>query len=404
MIQIEFLQRIVDQQKAAIASKDTGMERERLILLPDIRSHALIVSGIRRCGKSTLLFQLLGERYPQATYLNFDDPRLYDFGIDDFSKLDELIKESSSDVLMFDEIQLVTGWERYVRQKLDENFRVLVTGSNASLLSHELGSSITGRHITKELFPFSYTEYCRFQQLEPCAETTLSYIKDGGFPEYQKQKRDEILTSLLDDIIIRDIAIRYNVRDVRTLQRLTMYLLSNIGNLATGNKLKTNFGIASTTTILDYFSYLEQSYLIAFIPRFDYSLKKQNINPRKIYAIDTGLVEVSTPSFTKDKGHKLENLVFLALRRQYKEIYYYSGKGECDFMVMIRGIIGMTVQVCFELKSDNLQRETSGLFEAMKAFKLSEGTIVTLSQTDQFIHDGMIVKVMPFHEFVKTIQ
>jgi predicted AAA+ superfamily ATPase len=301
---------------------------------------------------------------------------------------------------MFDEIQLIKGWERYVRQKLDENFQVLVTGSNASLLSHELGSSLTGRHITKELFPFSYTEYCRFHQLEPFVDSTISYIRDGGFPEYQKQKRDEILTSLLDDIIIRDIAIRYNVRDVRTLQRLTLFLLSNVGNLITGNKLKSNFGISSTTTILDYFSYLEQSYLIAFVPRFDYSLKKQNINPRKIYAIDTGLVEVSTPSFTKDAGHKLENLVYLALRRQYKEIYYYAGKGECDFMVVERGAITRTIQVCIELNNDNLHRETSGLYEAMKAFKLSEGTIVTLSQTDQFVQDGLIVNVVPFHQFV----
>jgi predicted AAA+ superfamily ATPase len=400
MIQIEFLREIVEQQRVAIGAKDAGMMREQLLTLPDNKSHALIVSGIRRCGKSTLLFQLLRERYPQAIYLNFDDPRLYDFGINDFVKLDELIKGSGSAVLMFDEIQLIIGWERYVRQKLDENFQVFVTGSNASLLSRELGSSLTGRHITKELFPFSYTEYCQFHQLTPCAESTHSYIRDGGFPEYQKQKRDEILTSLLDDIIIRDIAVRYNIRDVRMLQRLCLFLLSNIGNRVTGNKLKTTFGISSATTILEYFSHLEQSYLLAFIPMFDYSLKKQNINPRKVYAIDTGLVEATTPSFTKDTGHKLENLVFLALRRHSKEIFYYSGKGECDFIVMGKGIINSATQVCLELNSDNLQRETSGLFEAMKAFQLQEGKIVTLAQNDHFIQDGMTVKVVPFHEFV----
>lgn len=400
MIQIEFLREIVEQQRVAIGAKDVGMAREQLLTLPDNKSHALIVSGIRRCGKSTLLFQLLRERYPQAIYLNFDDPRLYDFGIDDFVKLDELIRESGSAVLMFDEIQLIKGWERYVRQKLDENFQVFVTGSNASLLSRELGSSLTGRHITKELFPFSYTEYCRFHQLTPCAETTLSYIREGGFPEYQKQKRDEILTYLLDDIIIRDIAVRFNIRDVRMLQRLTLFLLSNIGNRVTGNKLKNTFGISSATTILEYFSHLEQSYLLAFIPMFDYSLKKQNINPRKIYAIDTGLVEVTTPRFTKDTGHKLENLVFLALRRRSKEIYYYYGKCECDFMVMEKGVITSAIQVCLELNSDNLQRETSGLFEAMKTFHLLEGTIVTLAQNDHFIQDSMTVKVVPFHEFV----
>jgi len=400
MIQLEFLSEVIEHQRMAIGAKDTGMTREQLLSLPDSKSHALIVSGIRRCGKSTLLFQLLSEHYPQATYLNFDDPRLYDFGIDDFVKLDELIKESGSGVLMFDEIQLIKGWERYVRQKLDENFQVFVTGSNASLLSRELGSSLTGRHITKELFPFSYSEYCRFHDLSYCAETTLSYIREGGFPEYQKQKSDEILTSLLDDIIIRDIAVRYNIRDVRTLQRLTLFLLSNIGNRVTGNKLKTIFGISSATTILAYFSHLEQSYLLAFIPMFDYSLKKQNINPKKVYAIDTGLVEIATPRFTKDTGRKLENLVFLALRRRSKEIYYYSGSGECDFLVMDRGVISIAVQVCSELNNDNMKRETSGLYEAMKTFHLTEGTIITLAQHDHFIQDGMSIKVVPFHEFV----
>jgi predicted AAA+ superfamily ATPase len=331
--------------------------------------------------------------------MNFDDPRLYDFGVDDFVKLDGLIAEIGSDVLMFDEIQLIKGWERYVRQKLDENFQVFVTGSNASLLSRELGSSLTGRHITRELFPFSYQEYCSFHQLTPSEQSTLSYLKEGGFPEYQKQKKEEILTSLLDDILVRDIAVRYNIRDVRTLQRLTLFLLSNIGNRISGNKLKTNFGISSATTILDYFSYLEQSYLLAFVPIFDYSLKKQNINPKKVYAIDTGLVEVTTPRFKSDEGHKLENLVFLALRRNTKDIYYFSGKGECDFLVMEKGTISQAIQVCTELNKDCLQRETSGLFEAMNKFRLMNGVIVTLAQKDQFSQGEMTINVIPFYEF-----
>jgi predicted AAA+ superfamily ATPase len=399
MFQVEFLKEIVKQQQVAIGQKDAGMEREQLKTLPNILSHALIVSGIRRCGKSTLLFQLLRARFQHAFYLNFDDPRLYDFSITDFSKLDDLIRESGGAVLMFDEIQLIKGWERYVRQKLDENFQVIVTGSNASLLSRELGSSLTGRQITRELFPFSYTEYCNFHHFTPCAEATQSYLIEGGFPEYQKQKNSEILTSLLDDIIIRDIAVRYNIRDVRTLQRLTLFLLSNIGNRVTANKLKTNFGISSATTILEYFSYLEQSYLLSFVPMFNYSLKKQNINPRKIYAIDTGLVEATTPRFSKDEGRKLENLVFLALRRDSKEIFYFSGKGECDFMVMKNGIITNSIQVCLDLNSENLHRETLGLFEAMKTYKLTEGTVVTLNQKDSFEQEGMRINVVPFHEF-----
>lgn len=399
MIQIEFLQQVVNHQRDAIARRDVGMMREQLQILPETTSHVLIVSGIRRCGKSTLLFQLLNNRYPNAFYLNFDDPRLYDFEIDDFVKLDEIIREGGSSVLMFDEIQLVSGWERYVRQKLDESFQLFVTGSNASLLSKELGSSLTGRHITQELFPFSYTEYCQFHEINSGSEATMSFIQDGGFPEYQKHKRDEILTSLLDDIIIRDIAVRYNIRDVKTLQRLTMYLLSNIGTRVSGNKLKATFGISSATTVLEYFSHLELSYLLTFVPMFDYSLKKQNVNPRKVYAIDTGLLEVATPNFTKDTGRKLENLVFLTLRRNSKDIYYFSGKGECDFLIVEKGIVAKAIQVCSDLNPDNLKREISGLAEAMKAFSLQNGVIVTLSQRDRFIQDDLEIEVVPFHDY-----
>jgi predicted AAA+ superfamily ATPase len=399
MIPFEFLREIIDNQRSSIRVKDVGMEREQLHSLPDNKSHALIISGIRRCGKSTLLFQLLSLKFPQAIYLNFDDPRLYDFDMEDFVKLDKLIHESICNVLMFDEIQLIKGWERYVRQKLDENYQVFVTGSNASLLSSELGSSLTGRHFTKELFPFSFTEYCQYHQLTFGTQATLSYIKDGGFPEYQKQKQDEILSTVLDDILIRDITVRFNIRDVKTLQRLTIFLLTNIGNKVTANKLKSIFGITSATTILEYFSHLEQCYLLAFIPMFDYSLKKQNINPRKVYAIDTGLVRINTPQYKKDEGHKLENLVFLTLRRKFKDIFYFSGKGECDFIVLDKGIIVSAIQVCLHLESDNLQREISGLAEAMKVYKLEKGVIVTLSQNDYYTTEGMRITVLPFHEF-----
>lgn len=401
MIQLEYLQEIMEQQIASIASKERGLLRDELAGLPEVQTFAVIVSGIRRCGKSTLLFQLLGEKYRDALYLNFDDPRLYGFDISDFMKLDTLIKNSGTRVLMFDEIQIIDGWERYIRQKLDENYQVFITGSNASLLSRELGTSLTGRHITKELFPFSYNEYCRFRGEEKNAASLASYLKEGGFPEYLKTGMDEVLTSLLDDILVRDIAVRYGIKDVRTLQRLTLYLINNIGNRVTGNKLKQSFGISSATTILDYFSYLEQSYLLTFVPMFDYSVKKQNINPKKVYAVDTGLVEVSMPKFKKEEGHKLENLVFLSLRRQTKDIYYFAGKGECDFILLEKGSITKAIQVCYELNADNLDRELSGLFEAMKSFDLDHGTIVTFNQNDHFEQDGLKVDVVPSHIFIE---
>ncbi len=402
MIQKDFLQKIILQQKDALAARDTGMLRNSLDSLPDLDNYALIVSGVRRCGKSTLLYQLLKKKHTEALYVNFDDPRLYDFEISDFDKLDGLIDDSGYKVLMFDEIQIVKGWERYVRQKLDENFKVFVTGSNASLLSRELGTSLTGRHITTELFPFSYDEFCRFRGYDANEMSLSEYMRDGGFPEFLKTGADEVLTSLLDDILVRDIAVRYGIKDTRGLKRLAIYLLSNIGNLTSANKLREPSGISSTTTVLEYISHLELCYLISFVPMFDYSLKKQSVNPKKIYAIDMGLVAVNVSKIKGDEGHKLENMVFNALRTVHKEIYYHKGSGECDFVTVDKGAVSQAIQVCLQLNADNRDRELAGMIDALKTYNLTEGTIVTLSQDDKFEMDGLTVHVVPGYKFLSA--
>ena len=390
---------IIAAQKENLALKDNGLEREALQVLPNLASHALIVSGVRRCGKSTLLFQLLSSKYPEALYLNFEDPRLYEFGNTDFVRLDEAIKERNSKVLMFDEIQIIPEWERYVRQKLDEDYKLVITGSNASLLSRELGTKLTGRHITKELFPFSYQEFIQYRKLHPSKSSLLKYLNTGGFPEYIKQGTDEILNYLLEDILIRDIAVRYNIRDIKTLQRLALYLISNVGKLVTGNRLRSLFDIGATSTVLEYLSHLEYSYLLHFIPKFSYSMRKQLANPRKVYAIDTGMITVNSGSFTEDHDRKFENLVFLHLRRTYKEIYYFAEKRECDFLVFKNGNIYQAIQVSYELTPDNLDREIDGLVEALEFFNLENGTIVTAGQSDAFEKNGKEVTVVAAHDF-----
>jgi len=394
------LNQVIAAQRNNISQHETGLSREALASLPDLSSHALIVSGIRRCGKSTLLFQLLKNKYQNALYLNFEDPRLYEFEINDFLRLDELIKESNLKVLMFDEIQIVAGWERYIRQKLDEGYKVVVTGSNASLLSRELGTKLTGRHITKELFPFSYKEFNLFTEAIPSEASLLKYLKAGGFPEYLKNQTDEILQYLFEDILVRDIAVRYGLRDVKSLQRLALYLISNVGKLITANRLKGMFDISATSTIMEYLAHLEHAYLLQFVPKFSYSIRKQQINPRKVYAIDTGMVNVNSGSFTEDLGRLFENLVYLHLRRSYIEIYYFSEKGECDFVTFNRGTINAIIQVCYDLNQDNLERELNGLIEAMTFFGITEGIIVTLNQKDEIKSKGGTVYVMPCHEWM----
>jgi len=401
MLSKESINQTLISQKENLLLKEKGLKREVLPDLPDLSAYALIISGIRRCGKSTLLFQMLKERYPNALYLNFEDPRLYEFERKDFLKLDEIIREAGNKVLLFDEIQIIPEWERYVRQKLDENFKVVITGSNASLLSRELGTKLTGRHITKELFPFSYREFNSFFQLAPSPESLLRYLQAGGFPEYVKQQADEILNHIFDDILIRDIAVRYSIRDIKVLQRLALYLVSNPGKLFTANRLKSLFEIGSTNTITEYLSHLEDSYLFYFVPKFSYSLRKQMVNPRKIYAVDTGLVGANSSSYTDDNGRMLENLVFLHLRRKTKDIYYFSEKGECDFVTFNKGNIQEVIQVCYTLNPDNLDRELNGIFEALEFFNVKEGKIISFNQTDHFEKEGRKVEVIPCHEFLQ---
>ncbi len=400
MILSSVIQKIILAQRENVALHDTGLKRTALLKLPDLSGHALIVSGIRRCGKSTLLFQLLEKKYPKALYLNFEDPRLYDFRKQDFTRLDEVIKASGNKVLFFDEIQIIPEWERYVRQKLDEGYKMVITGSNASLLSRELGTKLTGRHITRELFPFSYSEFCSFKKVQPSIGYLLLYMETGGFPEYVKSPEAEILNQLFDDILVRDIAVRYGIRDVKTLQRLALYLVSNTGKLISGNRLKTLFEIGATSTVLEWLSHLEYAWLFHFVSRFNYSLRKQLINPRKVYAADTGLITINSASFTNDSGWKFENLIFLHLRRVYPEIHYFAEKKECDFVVGSKGKIQAAVQVCFDLNPDNLDREIGGLLEAMVFFKLKEGVIVTLQQKDRYERDGMVVQVVTASDYM----
>ena len=400
MILQYILEQIIAAQKENLSHQHSGLPREALQTLPGLPAHALIVSGIRRCGKSTLLFQLLKGKYPDALYLNFEDPRLYEFEFKDFTRLDALITVSKVKVLFFDEIQIIKEWERYARHKLDEGYKLIITGSNASLLSEELGTKLTGRHITKELFPFSFNEFCLFNKRKASSDSLLKYMQTGGFPEYVKNGTDEILNQLFDDILVRDIAVRYGVRDVKTLKRMALYLISNVGKLITGNKIKTLFEIGSTSTVMEYFSYLENSWLLHLVPKFSYSLRKQLVNPRKIYAIDTGLVSANSGSFSEDSGRKFENLIYLHLRRKYKEIYYFSEKGECDFIVFNKGKVREVIQACFQLNPDNLDREVNGLFEALAFFKLRTGIIVTINQKESIERNGMIAKVVRGHEFI----
>ncbi len=400
MIRQETIELVIDSQRDSFIGQDCGYTRIALPKIPIADSFTTIITGIRRCGKSTLLLQLLKRNYADAIYLNFDDIRLSGFEVADFVRLHNAIKSRGVDVLFFDEIQIVNGWETYVTQLLRERFKVFITGTNASMLSVELGTHLTGRHLSMELFPFSYVEYIGYKGLENSEESVQKYLAQGGIPEYIKSEIPAILTSLMDDILIRDIAVRHSVRDVNSLRQLTTYLVTNIGNLISANKLVGMFNIKTATTFLEYFSYLKDSYLLDFVPIFNHSLKVQARNPKKVYVMDMGLYSENALSTSENYGRRLENLLYLNLRRRYKQIYYYKGSGECDFVVMEKGAITTAIQVCAEINDDNFDREYNGVMEAMTELNLSEGYIVTLNQSDVFESDGKIVRMLPVNEFL----
>ena len=365
-------------------------------------SFARIITGVRRCGKSTVVQMNFLKK--SAFYLNFEDTSLYGFDTKDFEILNEAIekfsKENSCKYLCFDEIQSVNGWEIFVHRKLEENYLVIVTGSNASLLSWELGTRLTGRHLDYEMFPFSFKEFCVLKKLKVNTNSFSKYLTQGGFPEAIKNESDEILQRLFDDILTRDIAVRHSIRDVRTLKILSLYLASNCGNLISGSKLSAQLGIKTNVTILEYLSYLEQCYLFFFVPKFNYSAKAQSVNPKKVYCIDTGMIQSVTLSSNADAGRMLENAVFIELRRRTKNIWYYSESSfECDFLYGHDSVPENAVQVCYELTSENREREVRGLVETCRKFPGVKPLIVTFNQKDKISYDGMIIEAIPAVEF-----
>lgn len=403
MILENVIEKEIDNQKERFLKKETGLIRELEPNIKSLSSHALIFSGIRRCGKSTLLLQMVKRsKEKNWLYLNFESPQIFEFSLDDFTRLDNIITRKKKDTLYFDEIQLIPKWEIYVRQKVDMGYKVIITGSNASMLSSELGAKLTGRHITQELFPFSYTEFLHFNKYKNNQNSITEYLQNGGFPEFVKEENEDILIQLFDDILLRDIVARYGIKDIKSLQRLSIYLATNIGNRISATKLKQIIQVSATSTILNWFSFLELSYLFSFIPKFSYSSKVQLINPRKIYSIDCGLQRLVSASTSEDLGRRFENMIYLYLRRKYKQIFYFDENAECDFVIMKNNKIHQLVQVCYDLSSDNFNRELNGLMKAMHFFSLKNGTIVTLSVKDKIKQDKYEIDIIPAYEYLST--
>ncbi|MEI7718859.1 MAG: ATP-binding protein [archaeon] len=396
MIASNILKEVILSQKDNLNRLELGITREKETDVKIEDSFALIITGIRRCGKSTFLHQML-KKEKRAYYLNLEDPRLEGFELSDFNRVEILMNEifGKGGVYFLDEIQNIEKWEKFIRYLIDKKEKVVLTGSNASLLSKELGTKLTGRNLQIEMFPFSFKEFLLFKQEKPSLNSFEEYLHKGGFPEYLKKENPSILYSLLSDVVMKDIAIRFGIKNTVILNKIVIYLISNVGKEFSYNSIKTMFNIKSVQSVIDYISYFENAYLVFTLPKFSYSYRKQQMSPKKIYSIDNGFSYNNSASFSKDNGKMLENLVFLELRRHFKEIFYFQDKNECDFIIKEMEKVTKAIQVCFDFNEENKEREINGLVNAMNEFKLKEGLILTNNQEDEFIVEGNKIIIKP---------
>jgi hypothetical protein len=396
MLTRETLKEIIASQRENLNKLDLGIPREKKKDVAIEDSFALIITGIRRCGKSTFLHQIL-KKQKKGYYLNLEDPRLEGFELSDFNKAESIMKElyGPGGIYFFDEIQNIPKWEKFIRYLIDKKEKTVITGSNASLLSRELGTKLTGRYLQIEMFPFSFKEFLDMKKEKPSIQSFEEYLYKGGFPEYLKKENPEILNELLSDVVMKDIAIRFGIKNTSILNKIAIYLISNVGKEFSYNSIKKMLEIKSVQSVIDYISYFENAYLLFTIPRFSYSYKQQQINPKKAYSIDNGFSYNNSASFSKDQGKMLENAVFLGLRRKFKNIFYFQQKNECDFVIKEKDKITHAIQVCLKLNEETKEREIKGLLAALKEFKLKEGLILTYNQEDTFLTDGKKITAMP---------
>ena len=343
---------------------------------------ALYFYGPRRAGKTTVCAQLLcrlSKKFGEESclFINFEEPAfsgmLTPALIDDVLSHHEMVHKKMPRFLFLDEVQNVSGWEKWVRSATDKGeFKVFVTGSSAKLLSSEFATTLGGRGLGFLVLPFSF---CEFRQALPDA-TLEDYLQIGGYPavvlEKNRQTRMRLLEEYFETAISRDIAARHQVRDVPTLKTLALYVLTNSGKLFSYNKLRAFTGL-SFDAIKMYLSYLESAFVIFSVPSFSYSLKKAMEKPRKYYAYDVGLAAAVSKSYSPDFGRKAENLVAIGLVRMGREPQYYSDKTEVDFVVK-DGLKPVGINVCYLEKPP--ARERAALEEFSAAHKNAKTVLI----------------------------
>ena len=396
-------------------NKNSHLIVPRSSLLSQQKDLCLALTGVRRCGKSSMTVQLALGRLEETFFFNFEDPIFFPgANVEVLDQLLSLYEEEMGKIpklVILDEIQNVQGWERWVRKAIDlGHYQIIVTGSSSHLLSSEIATAISGRVIEQTIWPLSLSEYLTFLGKTPSTKGTWlrsleDYLRWGGFPKViltpDENDRIILLKQYLSDIVLRDVVARHSIKNQQALHQIVSFYLTGLSCLHSYNSLRKAFAIsielASTLT-----GYLTQAFLVFEMGRYHPNLKVQARDPKKIYVIDTGLRTVSLQSDREDWGRLAENAVYLELRRRGKQAFYYKQEQEVDFVITELGKPIDAIQVCYcDLEDPETQsREINALLECLQALELPSGKILTLSLEDVFLKEGKEIHLIPLYKWL----
>ena len=382
-----------------------------------LNSHLIkLITGPRRVGKSTQALLML--RNKNFAYLNFDSQQLLDAW--DANLVMRMLDDvyPGYDYLLLDEVQNLEGWDMWVSELYRIGKNLVITGSNAKMLSSEMATVLTGKYLQVEMLPFSLEEFFDWNKLElhnlkpeQDAESkvlTDDYMRNGGYPEVvaSRQLVRSYLDTLFDSIVWKDVAKRHNVRNITDLNNLAMYLVSNFCNPLSANELSEELGFSSVNTTKKFMDYLHEPYLFYYLSRYNNKLKLMKKAPRKVYVVDNGFVAAKAFSLSENLGRLLENQVFIELIRQgydtEKTMFYYRSRNdkEVDFVLRKENRVERLVQVCYDLSSPKTEkREVDSIVECAGELKCSNLTIVTKEDERTIEKDGYSINVLPISKF-----
>lgn len=419
---------IITHKESFLADKK-AIRRE---ILDDLNNYfesreIIFISGIRRSGKSTLmsliakeLIEKQGINRANIFFVNFEDERFINFTSNDFEQLYqtfiELENPTGKKYLFFDEIQNINGWERWINRIYEfEDVKIFITGSNATLISSSISSSMTGRNRQIKTSTFSFREYLLLLGCSPVERDFYfpekvteikrafgNYIKYGGFPEVLKNKDITLAGQYFKDIIYRDIVSHYNIRNIKEIKELALYLITNSGCLTSYENLKKILQHKNITTIKNYLNILIDVYLIESLSIYDFSIKKQIYNPDKYYVNDLGFYHSVGFKFSENLGKLLENIVVEQLLRKGFQLYYWKSKkgNEVDFLCGNSGNISDAVQVTYSLTNENFERETKGLLVLNEELYKTNNFILTYDEEKTIQTEIGNIKVIPIWKWL----